>query len=106
MVEGTVLVGDITTPADFRLDGQLTGNIIGQGKIVIGPKAIVRGDIRCQAADIEGDFQGNLQVTNLLSIKATASIHGHVICEKLAVEPGARFTATCEMRAINSPLDE
>ena len=84
----------------MRLDGHLTGNITGEGKIVIGPKAIVRGDIRCQSADIEGDFQGNIQVSQLLTIKATAIIQGHVLCEKLAVEPGAKFTATCEMRAI------
>ena len=61
IVEGTTINGDITTFADFRLDGKLTGNFTSEGKIVIGPT-------------------------------------GEVIVGKLAVEPGARFEASCEMR--------
>jgi cytoskeletal protein CcmA (bactofilin family) len=98
MVEGTTIMGDIVSPADFRLDGQLTGNFQSKGKLVIGPAGSVKGDIVCKNADIEGRFEGKIQVLELLNIKAKASIHGEVICGKLSVEPGADFSASCVMK--------
>lgn len=100
IVEGTTIKGDIDSQADFRLDGHLIGNFSSQGKIVIGPTGSINGNVSCKNADIEGLFDGKIQVEELLSLKATASIHGEVYCNKLAVEPGAVFTATCNMKAI------
>jgi cytoskeletal protein CcmA (bactofilin family) len=104
IVEGTVIKGDITTHADLRLDGKLTGNLIADGRIVIGPAGGVTGDIKCKTADIEGFFNGRIEVEELLSIKAKAHITGEVVAGKLAVEPGAVFTATCTMRNTTKPI--
>ncbi|WP_163409498.1 bactofilin family protein [Flavobacterium ajazii] len=97
IVEGTSIVGDIVSKADFRLDGELIGNFTSQGKLVIGPSGIIKGEIICHNADIEGEFQGKLKVLEVLNIKATAHIHGEVAVGKLSIEPGAEFTATCTM---------
>ena len=105
IVEGTVIKGDIISHADLRLDGKLTGNLIADGRIVIGPAGSVTGDIKCKTADIEGRFEGRIEVDELLSIKAKANITGEVITGKLSVEPGAVFTASCTMRtAIKQPV--
>jgi cytoskeletal protein CcmA (bactofilin family) len=98
IVEGTTINGEIISPADFRLDGHLVGNFQSKGKIVIGPAGSVKGDIICKNADIEGKFEGKIQVAEILNIKAKAIIHGEVICGKLSVEPGAEFSATCIMK--------
>jgi cytoskeletal protein CcmA (bactofilin family) len=98
IVEGTAIKGDINSQADLRLDGVLAGNLQSAGKIVIGPAGSVNGDIICRNADIEGRFNGKIHVTELLNVKSKAKIHGEVICGKLSVEPGAEFSATCEMR--------
>jgi cytoskeletal protein CcmA (bactofilin family) len=98
IVEGTTIKGDIISPADFRLDGHLIGNFHSEGKIVVGPAGSIKGDIVCKNADIEGTFEGKIQVEEVLTLKATSSIQGEVICDKLAVEPGANFTASCVMK--------
>jgi cytoskeletal protein CcmA (bactofilin family) len=97
IVEGTSIVGDIVSKADFRLDGELIGNFTSQGKLVIGASGIIKGEIICHNADIEGLFQGKLKVLEVLNIKATAKIHGEIAVGKLSIEPGAEFTATCTM---------
>ncbi|HLA55854.1 MAG TPA: polymer-forming cytoskeletal protein [Flavobacterium sp.] len=99
IVEGTTIKGDIISQADFRLDGELTGNFQSNGKIVIGPAGSVKGDIICKNADIEGRFEGKIQVAEILNIKSKASIHGEVIVGKLSVEPGAEFSASCVMKS-------
>ncbi|WP_298397623.1 polymer-forming cytoskeletal protein [Flavobacterium sp.] len=98
IVEGTIIKGDISSPADFRLDGHLIGNFECKGKLVIGPAGSVKGDVVCKNCDIEGKFDGKIQVVEMLNLKSKAVIHGEVICGKLAVEPGAEFTATCVMK--------
>ena len=99
IVEGTTIHGDIISPADFRLDGELIGNFTSNGKLVIGPAGSVKGDIICNTADIEGKFEGKIQIEDILNIKESASIIGEVIIGKLSVEPGANFNATCVMIA-------
>lgn len=108
IVEGTIIRGNILSHADFRLDGDLIGNFKSDGKIVIGPAGTVKGDIICKNADIEGKFEGKIQVTEILNVKSKASIHGEVITGKLSVEPGAEFSASCIMKTTvkNPPPNE
>lgn len=101
IVEGTIIKGDIISKADFRLDGELIGDFTSKGKLVIGPVGSVKGDVVCNNADVEGKFEGKIQVTDLLNIKAKSTIIGEVTVGKLSVEPGADFSASCIMK-INS----
>ena len=106
IVEGTTIQGNIVSPADFRLDGQLVGNFETKGKLVIGPAGSVQGDIICKNCDIEGRVEGKLQISDLLSVKSKAVIKGEVVCGKLAVEPGAEFSATCVMKPQVKPISQ
>ena len=99
IVEGTTIKGDISSLADFRLDGHLIGNFNSKGKLVIGPAGSVIGDIFCENVDIEGKFDGQIKVNELLNLKANSIIKGQVVCGKLSVEPGATFNATCSMES-------
>ncbi|RKS99409.1 polymer-forming cytoskeletal protein [Flavobacterium sp. 123] len=98
IVEGTIIKGNIISHADFRLDGELIGDFQSDGKIVIGPAGSITGDIVCKNADIEGKFNGKIQVLEVLNVKSKASIHGEVIVGRLSVEPGADFSASCIMK--------
>lgn len=104
IVEGTSIIGDIVSKADFRLDGELIGNFTSQGKLVIGISGVIKGEIVCNNADIEGIFQGKIKVLEVLNIKSTAHIHGEVAVGKLSIEPGADFTATCTMLTNNKEV--
>ncbi|HZJ21271.1 MAG TPA: polymer-forming cytoskeletal protein, partial [Pricia sp.] len=59
----------------------------------------------CVNADIEGSFNGELLVSDLLSLKSSAVIEGTVEVSKLAVEPGATFNATCSMKGKSGSLN-
>lgn len=96
--KNTLLTGDISSDGDFRIDGKIEGNIKSKGRVIIGKDGSVNGTIECVNADIEGTFSGKLLVDKLLSLKESAHITGDVILEKLSVEPGAEFNATCSMK--------
>jgi cytoskeletal protein CcmA (bactofilin family) len=102
--KNTKIKGDIVSEADFRIDGKLDGNVKTSGKVVIGKGGYIHGKVECVNADIEGNFNGELLVSDLLSLKASAVIEGTVSVTKLAVEPGATFNASCTMKGKGSSL--
>lgn len=99
IVQGTKIVGTVESDGGFRIDGEIEGDVNTQGKVVIGATGKVKGNLTCVNADIEGEFDGKLTVKETLSLKSTATINGEVFIDKLSVEPGATFNATCTMGA-------
>ena len=101
--EGTKLKGDIQSKGFFRIDGEIDGNVKTPSKVVIGKTGTITGTLTCENADIEGSFDGKLDVSGTLTLKSTARITGDVMVGKLAVEPGATFNASCEMKGSQKP---
>ena len=100
--KNTKIKGEIVSEADFRIDGKLDGNLKTSGKVVIGKDGYIHGKVECVNADIEGSFNGELLVSDLLSLKSSAVIEGTVFVSKLSVEPGATFNASCSMKGKNA----
>jgi cytoskeletal protein CcmA (bactofilin family) len=96
--EGTKLKGDISSTGFFRIDGSVEGNVKTPSKVVLGKLGVIIGTLSCESADIEGKFEGNLQVSGTLTLRSTAIVDGDVIVGKLAVEPGATLNASCIMQ--------
>jgi len=100
IVEGTTISGDIVSEGSVRIDGKLKGTIATKGKLVIGPKGFVEGEVVCNDADIEGKLLGTIKVNSLLSLKSTSKLEGDIFTGKLAIEPGASFSGACSMGAL------
>ena len=94
----TKITGEIVSEADFRIDGTLEGSITTSGKVVIGKEGTINGKVNCTYADVEGKFNGNIEVKESLSLKSTSIIEGEVVIGKLIVEAGAVFNAKCSMK--------
>ncbi len=94
---GTKIIGNIETKDGIRIDGEVHGNILSKGKVVVGSNGKVKGDIDCANSELEGVLEGKINVSELLSLKATSKLMGDIITAKLTIEPGAVFTGTCQM---------
>ncbi len=94
---GTEITGDVNSNGDIRIDGSLTGNLKTAGKVVIGETGKINGEIECKNSEVLGEIKGKIKVSELLSLKATAKIFGDIITKKLAIEPGSKFTGSCNM---------
>lgn len=95
--EGTLIKGDISASGDIRIDGELVGNINAKGRLVIGPQGKVDGEVNCNNIEISGYIKGKINVSELLTMKASAQIFGDIVAGKLSVEPGSIFTGSCSM---------
>jgi cytoskeletal protein CcmA (bactofilin family) len=103
---GTKIIGDIETNGDIRIDGQIEGNIKSKGKVVVGSNGMIKGEVFCGNAELAGSLNGKINVTELLSLKASSKVSGDIKTGKLNIEPGAIFSGTCNMgnQTGNEPL--
>lgn len=97
ITSGTEIIGDIQSNGDIRLDGTLNGNLNTKGKLVIGESGRVKGVINCKNCDIFGYVEGKINISELLSMKSTAIVVGDIYTNRLAIEPGCKFTGNCRM---------
>lgn len=97
--KNTTLKGSINAKTDIRIDGNVDGEVITTGKVILGKEAKVKGKVFCGIADIEGTFNGELTVSGILSLKSGSDVEGEVRIQKLIVESGAVFNANCSMHS-------
>ena len=60
--KSTKIIGNIFSKADFRIDGEVEGNITTSGKVVVGSNGKILGKLNCSNADISGTSQGILRL--------------------------------------------
>lgn len=101
---GTTVKGDISSNGDLRIDGDIEGNLVSTARVVIGAKSNVVGNIHAANAIIEGKITGNVEVSEVLSLKSTALIEGDIMMKKLVVETGASFNGKSSMQPGNSKI--
>ena len=94
---GTHIHGDISSDGDIRIDGTFEGHICSKGKVVVGEKALIRGDVVCGNADLWGRMKGDFIVKDTLSLKESSAIRGNLRTKRLQVDQGATFEGSCRM---------
>ncbi len=96
---GAVISGNIVSAGDIRIDGTLKGNLACKAKILLGPDAVIEGDIIANQADILGRVLGKVRVNDLLHLHGKAVVEGNIHTAKLQIESTASFNGECHMGA-------
>ena len=96
---GAVISGNIESVGDIRIDGILKGNLACRSKILLGPEAVIEGDIIANQADILGKVLGEVKVNDLLRLHGKAVVQGNIQTGKLQIESTASFNGECHMGA-------
>ena len=97
IVEGTTFEGNVRSQSNMRIDGTFDGDIDTKGRLVIGPKGSVKGNVKCLQCEVEGIMEGHIEVAELLALKNSAKVSGTVYYGQLSVEAGAQPIGTFHM---------
>ncbi|WP_462253105.1 bactofilin family protein [Ekhidna sp.] len=95
--KGTIVNGSIETFGNIRVEGKVVGDIKTKSKAAFGHSSQVDGSVLAQNAEVAGHITGTIEVTEQLVLKATATIDGDIVTNKLLVESGATFNGKCKM---------
>jgi Integral membrane protein CcmA involved in cell shape determination len=95
---GAKFTGDIATVNDIRIDGSFEGRLFSEARVVVGEKAVVKGDIFATFIDFNGTMLGgNFYVKDTLSLKAGCTVEGDLFFQRFQVELDAKFTGKCQV---------
>ena len=93
----TLLEGSIESIGNIRVEGKVFGNAKAKAKFVMGSEAYIDGNVVARTAEVAGKITGNIEISELLTLKPSAVINGDILTNKLVVEPGATFNGGCKM---------
>lgn len=96
---GTEIHGNIESKGDIRVDGTLVGNLTTSSKVLVGASGKITGDVNAQQADVLGQINGNVHVTELLYLKNNCEVNGNLFAGQLQVDATASFNGECHMGA-------
>ena len=98
---GCVIHGKLETRANYRVVGQVLGDIVelenDNGILWIDQSASVRGNITCSNVVIAGKVEGNVVASGIVEVCSGATISGDIESEHLHVDPNAKINGrlTC-----------
>ncbi|MDO5685949.1 MAG: polymer-forming cytoskeletal protein [Neisseria sp.] len=95
--EQCAIHGDLSSPQSVKIDGKIEGNVIAKGCVIIGEKAVIKGDIESQELVMYGQLNGNIRAKTV-QLKNSAKILGSIATESLQIEPGAVYQGNVEMQ--------
>ncbi len=89
--EGVSFRGELSFERLLRIDGTFEGELLSQGKVIVGPKGKVKANLKLREAVIEGEVEGNITVQEKLELRGEASIKGDIEAKSLSVDEGVRI---------------
>jgi cytoskeletal protein CcmA (bactofilin family) len=88
---GSTFEGVLTFRGAVRVDGQLTGKIVADGCLVIGPRGKVTATIEVDELVIAGEFEGEATAHARLELLSSARATGRLRAPLFALAEGCRF---------------
>ena len=95
--KGSTFTGTIDTAENLRVDGKIVGTINAKAKVVAGPDSVIEGNIHAERAEISGEIKGDIEITDILILRASARIYGDIFTDKLIMDEGASFNGKCQV---------
>ena len=88
---GIQLKGEISNCAALVVEGNVEATLNGEG-LEISQRGVFKGVARVETADIQGQFEGDLNVTGLLRIENGGSVTGKVVYGRIEVIVGGELS--------------
>ena len=86
--ENVSINGQLKFESMLRIDGSFEGELLSEGKLIVGPKGHVKAEINLKEAYISGKVEGNITVSGRLVLRGHAEIIGNITAQSLSVDEG------------------
>ena len=98
----TTFTGNIETNASVRIDGHVKGNVKAKGNVMLGPKALIEGDVIGMSFSIAGKITGNIIAGGDVTVLSKSNVLGDISAMALNIEQGAAYSGKCTVGTIDS----
>lgn len=91
------IVGRVAGDGDLTIEGRLEGELSIKGQVHIVEGAEVHAPITASALTVDGTVRGDVKSTGAVSIRSTGAMTGAIVCDRIAIEDGAKYAGAIEM---------
>ena len=95
--ESSVVEGNFVTKESARIDGEVKGNVTAEGKLIVGAKGKIHGNVSTEAVMVSGVVDGNIVSKTRVEITASGVVNGDITTKLLVIDENAVFNGTCKM---------
>lgn len=98
---GSYIEGNITSAGFTRIDGALKGDLIVQGRVVVGETARLRSNVSGTAVTIGGVVLGDVLAHERVIVLSSAVVLGTIISCRIQIDEGCIINGsiiTCSSR--------
>jgi len=93
----TKIKGEMSFDSGARILGTFEGKITSAGEIQIGNGARCNASIEAERVVVDGNINGDINASSVLTLNAEAHVVGDIIASKLVVIEGATFEGNCRV---------
>ena len=93
--EGTEFRGDLRLSGLLRIDGDFSGSITTDGKILVGKNGRAECTIKAGTVVVGGVVRGNISANEKVVILSTGMVIGNISTARLIVEEGVVLNGIC-----------
>jgi cytoskeletal protein CcmA (bactofilin family) len=91
--------GLVTFRGRAQVDGEIEGEIVCRGTLLLGETARVRGTIEVDELIVAGALEGEANARERIELTSTARVKGILRAPRLALADGCVVEGRCETRA-------
>ena len=92
---GCSFEGLLTFRGAARVDGELVGDVMADGSLILGETARVRGRIEVDELIVAGEVEGDIVARCRIELSASARVVGSIESPRLALADGCVFRGRC-----------
>jgi cytoskeletal protein CcmA (bactofilin family) len=96
--KSVVIKGELSGSEDLFLDGLVEGTIALKGNsLTVGPNGQVKASIDAKGVVVQGKLEGNIQATDRVELRKSASVTGDIATQRISIEEGAFLKGKVEI---------
>ncbi len=73
--EGVTVEGSVSGGTDTEISGRVSGNVMVDGRLALGPSGVISGNVRAVSARIEGLVEGKVECAEELELGKTGRLN-------------------------------
>lgn len=103
--KSVVIVGEVKSSEDLTIEGRIEGPVTcGDVAVTVAEGANVIGDIIARDITVCGRSSGQLIATEIVELKATCDVSGHVLSPRFILHNAATFHGRVEPQHLDAAL--
>jgi len=103
LTQAILIKGELHVREDLTVEGRIEGPVWCEDKAVtIASTADVVGDIMARDITVFGKTAGQLLATDVVDVRAEATVTGRVVSKRFILNEGARFNGRAEPQHVDT----